>query len=83
VQNGNGTRFWEDVWRDNKKIKHGYPCMYNIVRKKDDIVVNVLSIVPLNVSFRRTLKGNVLNKWFELVGKIINVDLKDQRDEFV
>jgi hypothetical protein len=62
VQNGNETRFWEDVWRDNKKIKDSYPCMFNIVRKKDNIVANVLSIVPLNVSFRRTLRGNVLNK---------------------
>jgi hypothetical protein len=35
------------------------------------------------VSFRRALRGNVLNKWLELVIKIINEKLSAQEDVFM
>jgi hypothetical protein len=63
---------------DNQKLKDRYSCQYNIVRRKDDTVANVLSTVLLKVSFRRALRGSVLNKWLELVRKIIDVNLKDR-----
>jgi hypothetical protein len=41
--------------------------MYNIVRKRSDIVAKVLSIISLNISFRRSLSERILvlwNDWF-------------------
>jgi hypothetical protein len=46
-------------------------------------VENVLSSVPLNVSFRRFLNQNNLLLWNQLIGKIMHVRLNDQADVFV
>jgi hypothetical protein len=37
------------------------PNLFNIVRKKQATVANVLNFTPLNVSFRRALVGNLNN----------------------
>jgi hypothetical protein len=50
-----------------------YPSLYNIVRKKNVLVAQVLSTTPLNVSFRRALVGENWAKWMQLVGSIFNV----------
>jgi hypothetical protein len=83
VHNGEQIRFWENVWLGNQKLKDRYSCLYNIVRRKNDTVENVLSTVPLKVSFRRAQRGSVLNKWLELVTEIIDVNLNDQKDVFI
>jgi hypothetical protein len=83
VKSGHQTSFWGDIWLDNRSLKDSYPCLYSIVRKKNASVADVLSTVPLNVSFRRSLRGMALDKWLELVGKLVTVQLTDQRDVFV
>jgi hypothetical protein len=45
-------------------------------------VENVLSTVPLNVSFRRFLNENSRRLSNELVGRIMHVRLNDQADVF-
>ena len=52
------------------------------MRKKNDIVASVLSSVPLNVSFRRSLQDNDLQNWNELVMSIMNIQLNDNNDTF-
>ncbi|WVZ96120.1 hypothetical protein U9M48_041796 [Paspalum notatum var. saurae] len=49
--------FWEDIWCGNQPLKNLYPSLFNIVRKKGATVVDVMSSIPLNVSFRRGLYG--------------------------
>jgi hypothetical protein len=46
-------------------------------------VEEVLSTVPLNVSFRRFLNQNNHMLWNELVGRIMHVRLNDQADVFI
>jgi hypothetical protein len=46
------------------------------------IVESVLSMVPLNVSFRRFLNQNNQRLWNELVGRIMHVRLNAQADVF-
>jgi hypothetical protein len=58
-------------------------ALQSIRRKNDDTVANVVSTIPLQVSFRRALRGSVLDKWVELVGQIIDVNLNDQKDVFI
>lgn len=46
------VRFWEDKWICNTSFKDGYPSLYSIVHRRNSSVANVMSYVPLNVSFR-------------------------------
>jgi hypothetical protein len=83
VQDGTGTRFWEDLWIGNEPLMKKYPSLYNIARRKSASVAQVLSTTPLNVSFRRALVGENWNKWLQLVGSILNVHLNEHKDSFV
>jgi hypothetical protein len=82
VQDGSHTRFWEDLWLGKKHLIGKYPTFYNIVRKKNVSVAQVLSTTPLNVSFRRALVGDNWDKWLRLVESILMVHLNDHRDSF-
>jgi hypothetical protein len=46
-------------------------------------VAQVLSITPLNVSFRRALVGGNWEDWLDLVGKVMMVTLTEHRDCFL
>ena len=59
-----------------------YPMLYRIVRKKYVTVDSVLSSAPLNVSFQRTLVGDKIVAWFELVSRVAYVNLTDEDDNF-
>jgi hypothetical protein len=83
VQDGAQTRFWEDLWIGQEPLMQRFPSLYNIVRKKNATVAQVLSTTPLNVSFRRALVGDNWARWLQLVGSILNVSLCEQRDSFI
>ena len=54
VNNGNQTRFWENLWSLQ------FPGLYRIARRKNVSVANVLGTTPLNMAFRRALLGEKL-----------------------
>jgi hypothetical protein len=83
VQDGSQTRFWEDLWLGKEPLMVKYPSLYKIVRTKNMLVAQVLSTTPLNVSFRRALVGESWDKWLELVGNVLMVNLNDRKDAFV
>jgi hypothetical protein len=83
VQSEKQTRFWEDIWIGNWSLQTKFPRLYNIARRKKDIVSNVLSSIPLNVSFQRALVGNNLRDWNRIVPSVANLQLHDERDVFV
>jgi hypothetical protein len=82
VQSGEQVKFWKDIWLGDKPLREAYPNLFRIVRKKDDTVANVLRTVPLNVSFRRGLVNANLNSWFDVVSKVVMVNLKPGTDLF-
>ena len=49
--------FWKDKWMGHQAFKTRYPNLYNMVRKMQATVAEVLQSDPLNVSFRRALVG--------------------------
>jgi hypothetical protein len=57
-----------------------YPSLYQIVRNKSDTVANVLNGVPLKISFRCALVGQNLSLWYNLVSKLIQVQLTAKND---
>ena len=48
--------------------------------RKEDYVATVLSSVPLNIQFRRSLVGERRNAWLHLVRRLMDVQLSDQAD---
>ncbi|WVZ61813.1 hypothetical protein U9M48_011628 [Paspalum notatum var. saurae] len=83
-QIGDGTqvRFWEDTWCGDQPLKISYPSLFNIVRKKGATVAEVISSNPLNVSFRRGLHGERLLAWYDLVERVMGLELREGRDVF-
>jgi hypothetical protein len=57
--------------------------LYNIVRRKTILVADVLTGVPLNIKFRRTITGNNWEVWLLLLQRLIPVNLKEDLDIFV
>jgi hypothetical protein len=57
-----------------------FPTLFNIVRRKQDSVAQVLSSSPLNISFRRNLVGVNLRYWHKIVASLHDVNLLEERD---
>ena len=51
LMDGTQIRFWEDTWLGNQPLSVRFPALFNIVRRKHDLIETVLSSSPLNVSF--------------------------------
>jgi len=83
LPHGSQVRFWEDSWIRPRPLKSLFPALYNIVRRKGATVRLVLSTMPLNVSFRRSLMGANLQAWHEVVAMVVDVQLTNKRDRFV
>ena len=60
IKDGSQVRFWKDTWLGNSPLRDQYPQLYNIVRKKQDMVADVLNTQIPNLSWRRDLIGNKL-----------------------
>jgi len=82
VKDGTQTRFWEDKWLGNKALKDRF-ALFNIVRRKQDLVAQVLSSTPLNISFRRNLVDANLSNWHRIVASLQNINLMEERDIFI
>jgi hypothetical protein len=57
--------------------------LFNIVRRKQDSVAQVISSSPLNISFRRNLVGANLTNWYRIVASLQNINLLEEKDVFV
>jgi hypothetical protein len=77
------VRFLEDTWIEDKALILKYPSLYNTVRTKDAIVAQVLSTTPLTVSFRRSIMDSYLLAWYDLVSKVVLINLTNDKDAFV
>jgi hypothetical protein len=79
---GSQTRFWEDLWIGKEPLMVKYPRLYNLVRRKNMTVAQVLSTTPLNVSFRRALEGVNWDNWLCIVTSVMSVSLREHLDSF-
>ena len=60
IKDGSQVRFWEDMWLGNRSLREQYPQLYNIVRKKQDTVAELLCTQTPNLSWHRNLIGSKL-----------------------
>ena len=64
LQDGKQVRFQEDKWLGMYTLKEQYPNLYNIVRRKNATVDDVIMcFVSFNISFRRSLVGQSFDSW--------------------
>ena len=82
IRNGSQVRFWEDNWLGNGTLKHQYPGLYCITRRKFITIAEVLSTPQPNISWRRSLIGPKLVAWNELYSRIARVLLDQGEHEF-
>ena len=82
INDGSQVTFWKDTWLGNSPLRDQYPQLYNIVKKKQDTVADVLSTQISNLSWRRDLIGNKLVMWNNLVSRLSTIDLSQERDGF-
>ena len=82
LNNGNLIRFWEDVWLGQTSLKQQYPSLFQIAYRKNATVADVFRTRPLNIAFRRTLIGNNMTAWNDLLHKLASIQLNDSRDTF-
>ncbi|WVZ49477.1 LOW QUALITY PROTEIN: hypothetical protein U9M48_000835, partial [Paspalum notatum var. saurae] len=66
----------------DQPLKYNFPSLFNIVRKKNATVAEVLCSSSLNISFRRALTGNKLTQWHNLVLRTMNAELTEGNDVF-
>ena len=83
VNSGHQTRFWEDVWIDQQPLMRKFPDLYRIIRRRGVSVASVLSLTPLNISFRRGIVGERLKEWLKLVSLVLPVNLNNDKDIFI
>ena len=82
IKDGSQVRFWEKIWLDNRSLRDQYPQLYNIVRRKQDMVAEVLRTQIPNLSWCRDLIGNKLTMWNNLASRLPTVVLSQERDDF-
>jgi hypothetical protein len=82
IGDGSQVCFWKDSWIRTHPLKSLFPALYNIVRRKSASIRSVLSIIPLDVAFRRSLMGANLRVWHDVVAMVADVYLTNQRDRF-
>ena len=82
IKDGSQIRFWEDAWLGNSPLRVQYPQLYNIVRKKQATVAEVLSPRIPSLTWRRDLIGSKLAMWNNLASRLANIVLSQDRDKF-
>ena len=74
--------FWEDSWLNGVALSIQYPILYNIGRRENVTVFDVLSHHPLTIEFCRNLVGDKWDAWLHLVERLMNISLLDDDDKF-
>jgi hypothetical protein len=63
-------------------LKEIYPQLYALVRRKIVVVANIFQTIPMNISFRRGLVGQLYEQWMDLVAHLVHVRLNTASDTF-
>ena len=82
IKDGSQIRLWEDAWLGNSPLRIQYPQLYNIVRKKQATVAEVLSTQIPNLSWHQDLIGSKLVLWNNLISRLANIMLSQDRNQF-
>ena len=80
IRDGTQISFWEDIWLGTKSFQELYSYLYLVAYNRSDTVATVLNNVHPNLSFRRALVGQKLVEYQDLVAKISQVNLSNERD---
>ena len=77
---GCNTRFWKDLWLDDKPLMLAYPIIYGLCFNKNISVADAFTLGLDNFSFRRTLLGESLDLWDRCKDRCGDLVLSDQKE---
>jgi hypothetical protein len=83
IGDGEGTYFWEDSWLGDGPLASQYPSLYAIVNYKNVTVANTIKEDDLNISFRRNLADDRWLAWLDLVERLMDIHITDEKDTFI
>jgi hypothetical protein len=67
----------------NRPLKNHYPNLFNVVRNKIALVVDVLPGAIPNLSFHKPIVGVKLDEWQNLSLLLAKINLDYMRDKFL
>jgi hypothetical protein len=82
IGDGQNVKFWEDPWLEKVSLADQYPLLYAIVNNKNKRVAEVMANNPLQITFKRILRGERWETWLDLVSRLMNIQLSDESDKF-
>jgi hypothetical protein len=83
VGEGHATRFWDDRWILDRPLKVIYPNLFNIVRKRNVLVKDVMNGNLPKLSFRRAIVGVKRVEWQNLLTLLASIPLGHSKDKFL
>jgi hypothetical protein len=83
VRDCQAIRIWNDKWLTSLPLSEKFTNLFNIVRNKLALVINIFSDTDLNLSFCRTIMGIKLVEWHNMLSMLATVILNPSRDKFV
>jgi hypothetical protein len=82
IKDGSEFRFLEYKWLGNATLREQYSAMYNIMRRKGDILAKVMESNLPCVTFRRDLSRPHRLDWNAFLHHLAFVQLSNGADEF-
>ncbi|GKA15791.1 RNA-directed DNA polymerase, eukaryota [Tanacetum coccineum] len=83
VGNGLKTRFWFDTWAADQPLRSKFPRLFVLETDKESTVASKLSLVSIDVSFRRSVRDGVeRQQWTELTSILDSVILSPSMDRW-
>jgi hypothetical protein len=77
--NGNICRLWKDSINNERPLCETYPVLFDICQEQDITVKDALD-KDLIIPFRRTLRGDSLNRWNDIKTFLTSLVLTDNPD---
>ena len=70
VNNGEKTKFWENIWIKDTKLKEVFPRLYNCCRDKDAMVCDCWDGEEWSINFRRSFGEEEVKEWEALLKEL-------------
>ncbi|EAZ20332.1 hypothetical protein OsJ_35941 [Oryza sativa Japonica Group] len=80
IGKGDSIRFWDDVWIGDTPLKNQHPYIYSICADKEMSVRQSWNEGSWNIHLRRSLGVRELEEWNDLLTKLGQVALTNERD---
>lgn len=83
IGNGQGTRFWEDVWVGEITLKLEFPRLYALSKDSDCLVADCWVGDGWKLEFNRPLGEDAMTDWERLIDILDDFCPNEEEDTFI